>query len=145
MARVVVSVVVALCVVFWLALLPGRTAWLLLVVVLFEKSTSPESRSSRPGVTASYVKPVWAGWSMYSMLEALFQLQGLTTVVLESLCTMHGPLCPPTTWSMVAAPGPPCTHNVTGAVLGFCRASKNQKNMWLSYGAVGSSPAGRVR
>src|SRR3569833_1736084 len=145
MARAEAPVVAAMRDVFWLAKLPGRTAWLLPAVALLEKSTSPESRSSRPGVTASYVMPVWAGWSRYSMLEALFQLQGLTTVVLESLCTMHGPLCPPTTWSMVVVLGLLCFFFVLVFVFGFCRASKNQKNMWLSYGAVGSSPAGRVR
>lgn len=39
-------------------------------------------------------------------------------------------------------PGPPWTHTVKGALLGLLRASKNQKNMFCSYGAY-CEPAGR--
>lgn len=79
---------------------------------------------------SSYENPVCTGWSMYSIFDTLFQLHGFSTVELESDCTMHGPLWPPTAWVVEARPGPPWSQTVSGAVHGeTSRLSKNQKKM----------------
>ena len=36
------------------------------------------------------------------------------------------------TWAVEPMPGPPWSHRVRGARLGFCLASKNQKKMFCS-------------
>lgn len=65
---------------------------------------------------------------MYSMLTFSFHDQGLSSVVLESSSTTHGP-CSLTAALLEGAPGPPENQTVRGAVLWSPRAWKNQKYM----------------
>lgn len=116
----------------WLPNFPGRTVQLAGGTGDWETSTSPVSMSMKPWWMLSYEKPVCTGWSMYSMLETPFQLHGFGTVLLESGCTMHGPLWPDTACTVLPRPGPPCSQRVRGAVWGLLRASKNQKKRLAS-------------
>lgn len=87
-------------------------------------------RSMVPLVSASYEKPTWTGWSMYSMLALSFHDQGLFSTDFESSRTLQGPFSPSAAVEE-GTPGPPWSQTERGALWELLRASKNQNHMLL--------------